>query len=686
MPWSGSLGLVARRPDHETLDSELVAGDSLASSCVVTRDASVDRGMCFPDRLRQLRLARLLIVTTAIAAGPVATTGTGTPTRSQGIVRTGAFALGVDDATGRGLDIVILDQGFGRSVDTRQTQGELPPEARLTMRSFDAERGIKGANAFGNPTAHGEIVAQTVYDYAPAAHYRFVNYHTTDQFIEAVDWLIQNPPDIVVHANNFIEGPFDGTSAPARAVDRAAAAGILWVNSAGNYGTQHWLGAWTDSDGDGNLDWPSADSIFERPAGSTTTFSLSWENPEGFEPTDLDLVLERRTDNGWTSARESSGRQIETGSAAERILAYTAPTTGIYRLRVVLWAGPEPDGRLSLFSREVSLQALGGSQTSSVPTPGDAAGSLTVGAVDYRNAAIKAYSSHGPTLDGRLKPEVVAPTGTLVRGPVGPRGVGGTSNAAPNAAGAAAVLWSTMRAAGLHPTAADVRGRLVADARDLGAPGVDPIFGAGLVRISTEPPALAPRAPQPGQFVSGRIPVAVSIETPMPIRLTTIFVDGAMIASVRGDQPLVARSTQTRSLVDGVHRIDVRASDQVANLAERAWTFTVDNTTPSLDLIDVIKGNALKKLGRRVRLVVDLRDLRLMGRPGRASLTPIGGSRGRTVSRGFNGGRQTIDLGRVRPGRYRLELTGRDVAGNEAKLVRLVVVNGAPGRRLPSAP
>ena len=634
--------------------------------------------MCFPGRLRRVDTSLLALLALGILT--VTAAGIDTPTRSQGVIGTGAVALGVDDATGAGLDIVVLDQGFGRSVEARQAQGELPPEGRLTLRSFDPERGITGANAFGNPTAHGEIVAQTVYDYAPAARYRFVNYHTPEQFIEAVDWLIARPPDIVIHANNFIEGPFDGTSAPARAVDRAAAAGILWVNSSGNYGTQHWSGAWTDTGGDGDLDWSTPEAVVDRQAGSTTTFALSWENAEGLEPTDLDLALERRTDTGWVSVRESRGRQVQDGAASERILAYTAPNSGTYRLRVTLWGGPEPDGRLSLFSREVPLQAFGGSPTTSIPTPGDAAGSLTIGAVDYRNAAIKAYSSRGPTLDGRLKPELVAPTGTLVRGPSGPRGVGGTSNAAPNAAGAAAVVWATMRAAGLRPTAAEVRARLIADARDLGTPGVDPVFGAGLVRVSIEPPQVQPREPRPNAFVSGRARVAVAVASPMPIRLTTLTVDGKTIGSIRGDQPIVERALETASLPDGVHRISVRTTDQAANTAERAWNVTVDNTPPALTLIDARMGRPVPKLGRRIRLLVDTRDRSLGALPGRATLTPLISKGGKPITRGFSGGRQTIDLGRVAPGRYRLELLASDVAGNETTLARRLVVKGRPGR------
>ncbi len=144
-------------------------------------------------------------VATAPSAYPDAIVG-------QGFDRTGAAALSDLANGGAGIRIAVLDLGFGVRVPDLQARGELPPPSRLTMRSFDPAAGLVGANAYGNATDHGELVAQTVYDYAPRATYLFVNYHTPDDFVAAVDWLATQRVDIVVHSNNFLEGPFDGTS------------------------------------------------------------------------------------------------------------------------------------------------------------------------------------------------------------------------------------------------------------------------------------------------------------------------------------------------------------------------------------------------------------------------------------------------------------------------------------------
>ena len=80
-----------------------------------------------------------------------------------------------------------------------------------------------------------------------------------------------------------------------------------------------------------------------------------------------------------------------------------------------------------------------------MPTPGDARGSFTVGARDWQGDAAADYSSQGPTEDGRLKPDVVAPASTAVWPGVA---MVGTSASAPHAAGAAALLMQRDRAAG----------------------------------------------------------------------------------------------------------------------------------------------------------------------------------------------------------------------------------------------
>ena len=113
--------------------------------------------------------------------------------------------------------------------------------------------------------------------------------------------------------------------------------------------------------------------------------------------------------------------------------------------------GAPPTTRLTLYCR-MDLAPVTRITASSSPTPGDARGSFSVGAFDVTSLLPESYSSEGPTDDGRLKPDIAAPTNVLIT-PGDPESdavnaCGGTSCAAPHVGGAAALLWGEVAAAG----------------------------------------------------------------------------------------------------------------------------------------------------------------------------------------------------------------------------------------------
>ncbi|MBQ7531361.1 MAG: S8 family serine peptidase [Paludibacteraceae bacterium] len=124
-----------------------------------------------------------------------------------------------------------------------------------------------------------------------------------------------------------------------------------------------------------------------------------------------------------------------------------------------------------------------------INTPADADSILTVGAVDI-NGTIGAFSSYGPSYDGRVKPDVCAAgvqattlnlSGKTTRG-------NGTSFATPLIAGLAATLWSALP----NENAMQIRERIIRSANRYGNPdrnqygyGIPDAYAAYLGRTST---------------------------------------------------------------------------------------------------------------------------------------------------------------------------------------------------------
>jgi subtilisin family serine protease len=425
-----------------------------------------------------------------------------TPVTSEGVKVIGADQWHAAGYAGQGIKIGILDQGFDGYRDLLGR--ELP--FSVTVKSF-----VPGFDVDQTGVSHGAAVAEVIHDVAPEAELYLVYYDGGDVGMgNAVEWLVQQGMHIISHSAGGLAAPMDGTGRDAELVKFAADNGVLWINSAGNNGTQHYGGAYTDTNGDGVHEFAPDKTLlaFQADPDGNSQIVLTWNDwpPGGTQ--DLDLFVLDQAGNVIASSRNS--RAGDRPPVEQIVYQFDDARTYYVTINGVNVTQPTT---LSLFVHQTPLLELA-DPIGSLATPGDAPHALTVGAVNWRDNQLESFSSRGPTADGRPKPDLVGPDG-VSNAVYAPQGFYGTSAAAPHIAGAAALVWSAY----LQATAQEIRNFLINNAIDLEANGPDNETGAGLLVLAAPPPPPTPvpptPTPQPGEPTHTPQPTS----TPRPIVL-----------------------------------------------------------------------------------------------------------------------------------------------------------------------
>lgn len=398
---------------------------------------------------------------------------------SEGLALIGAESIAAGSGAGSGVDVAIIDSEF-ELLTSAQFLGELPPGVRTDITGDGLEIG-------GGP--HGTACAEIIHDIAPGARLHYVRVDNTVDFQNAVRYVIDNEIDVVsMSLAWFGTSAGDGEGATNRLVDEAAANGVFWVNSAGNQANKVATGFYTDLDGSGFHDFePGSDLLLLHgvDAGETIDVFLTWQ---GWPLTldDYDLALYRLDTVVPIRVASADGRNV-LSPPRERI-THVAEVSATYGISVHKAPAATSLG-IQVVSR-VHEVGNGIPSLGTISTPGDARGAFAVGAINYRNwssGPVENFSSRGPTTDGRLKPEVIAPDAVTTFGYQ--NDFFGTSASCPHAAGAAAVLIASDP---YYNTPERVRTALLESVVDMGTAGPDNVHGHGRLDLRVLAASRAP--------------------------------------------------------------------------------------------------------------------------------------------------------------------------------------------------
>ncbi len=367
---------------------------------------------------------------------------------------------------GTGIKIGILDSGFSGY------EAFLGSELPSSVATRWASTGGAGTST------HGVTCAELVHDVAPGAGLYLARFDGEVDWHVAAQWLIDQGVDVISCSIYWLGAQRDGSSPVCAPIEAARNQGILWAQVAGNSGQRHWMGSWLDTDDDDLHEWSISPldeaNAFGLAAGSSIYISLTWDDTWGEAENDYDLLV-------FLDGVFASSENDQAGGYPDphEWVSFTAPVGGTYRIAVVDYLTGR-DCTLEAFITASSLEHV--VSAGSVCDTGASPYALTVGAVSWEYPdELEFFSSQGPTMDGREKPDLVGPDGVTTASSGG--SFYGTSAAAPHVAGAAALVKQAYPAYGADQIQAFLEGNAV----DLGSPGKDNEYGSGRLLLPALP-------------------------------------------------------------------------------------------------------------------------------------------------------------------------------------------------------
>ncbi len=436
--------------------------------------------------------------------------------QSEGDMAQGAeLASATYGVNGTGIKVGVLSDSYNylEGAATDIANGDLPSQGVTLAGSGDLD-GLLGR--LTSPSDEGRAMLQIIHDLAPGAKLYFATaYPNQANFARNIRALRTAGCDIIVDDIIYLNEPVFQDGIIAQAVNDVTANGALYFSSAGNFGnkkdgtSQVWEGNFVDGGqasivGGGRIhNFGSA--LFNRLTTNSDRITLQWSDPMGKSTNDYDLYVLNADGTQVLAASD----EYQNGS--QDPTEFVNPQAANSRVMIVLYSGQ---------ARFLNLKTtVNGSEESAfaVNTNGQIFGhsaaqnAFSVAAVNAQNRnnlftlgspnSVEAFSSDGPRrifykADGtpitpgnflstggavRQKPDIAAANGvkTSVTNATDPsfNPFFGTSAAAPNAAGVAALLKSFKPSL----TPQQIRTILTSTALDIETSGVDPDSGYGIV-------------------------------------------------------------------------------------------------------------------------------------------------------------------------------------------------------------
>jgi subtilase family protein/centrosomal CEP192-like protein len=434
---------------------------------------------------------------------------------------------------------------------------------------------------FPGAGAEGTALLEIVHDIAPGAQLAFANLDTDLAFNQAVNSLASSN-DVVVDDIGFFGFAYDGTSSvsanTASALNNNGNRIRAYITAVGNDANGHYLGAYQPSSTDignlANVVNPGHVHLFQSTSDTTDVLGLgaqphdiislptagevvvflTWDDQFGHSGNNYDLYLIRQS-TGQVVAR-STDVQSGAQDPVEAIDYTNAGQNDTFQIVVQNVRDSAAPRNLNLFSFEPECAQDGprpvaagrhelhnyNTLTRSVSAQGDAGGSpasvISVGAICSASAAaatafpssescrdtthqtIEFFSSQGPTIDNRMKPDISGIDGVSITG-AGQFELPffGSSAAAPHVAGTAALalqaaaclISGATSAADPASARTSLRNMIVSNATLIGG-GPNNTFGSGLVNaFASVKKALPALTGPPALVVSGNAPGGASL-------------------------------------------------------------------------------------------------------------------------------------------------------------------------------